>query len=185
MTQRKLFTLLAVALSCAFATALAAQTPWIHVEVEELGDEENHVKVNLPLAVVQIAAEAAPGKVLSNGRLDLGHLDEDIEIEDIRRMWQALADTGDGDIVSIENRNQTVRIRREGEQVIIDVTEVENSSEILIRVPVAVVDALLSGDGDELDVRAALEELRDSQPGEIVTVDDEETRVRIWIDERD
>ena len=51
-----------------------------------------------------------------------------------------------------------------------------------IEVPVTLVDALLGGRSDRLDLKAALAELTDER-GDIVTVRDGEKRVRVWIDE--
>ena len=181
MVQKLSFTLLSVAL----AASLSAQTPWIHVEVDEVGEDDTHVKVNFPLSVIEIAAEAAPEKILSHGRLDLDHLDKDIEVEDVRRMWAELRDAGDGELVSVESDDETVEIRRDGDQVVVEVNEGEGGDKVRIHIPVTVVGALLSGEGDELDVRAAIEELKKSKRGEVVMVDDGETKVRIWIDERD
>jgi hypothetical protein len=44
------------------------------------------------------------------------------------------------------------------------------------------VDALLSAPGDELNVRAAMAELR-KMKGEIVRVKDKDSTVNVWIDE--
>ena len=49
------------ALALAVATPLFAQTPWIHVEVIETGEDDTRVNVNLPLSVVQVALDAAWG----------------------------------------------------------------------------------------------------------------------------
>ena len=54
--------------------------------------------------------------------------------------------------------------------------------EVQIRVPVRVVDALLSGAGETLDVRAAIQELA-SLRGEMVQVIQPDARIRVWIDE--
>ena len=54
--------------------------------------------------------------------------------------------------------------------------------EVQIRVPVRVVDALLSGTGETLDVRAAIQELA-SLRGEMVQVIQPDSRIRVWIDE--
>ena len=54
--------------------------------------------------------------------------------------------------------------------------------EVQVRVPVRVVDALLSGAGETLDVRAAIQELS-SLRGEMVQVIHPEARIRVWIDE--
>ena len=45
-----------------------------------------------------------------------------------------------------------------------------------------VVDALLAGSGDELDIKGALVAMQKQNAGEILTVNDNETQVRIWID---
>lgn len=54
--------------------------------------------------------------------------------------------------------------------------------EVQIRVPVSVVDALLAGDGETLDVRAAIQELS-ALRGEMVQVIQPDARIRVWIDE--
>lgn len=168
------------------ASALMAQSPWIHVEVDEGGDGDTHVNVNLPLSVVQVALEAAPEKIIEDGQLHLGHVDHDLEIEDLRRMWEELRNAGDAEFVSVEGDDENVKIRREGDFIRIDVDErgTDSSDEVHIEVPVTVVDALFSGEGDELNIERALQELS-SQRGDIVRVDDGETKVRIWIDEKD
>jgi hypothetical protein len=51
-----------------------------------------------------------------------------------------------------------------------------------VEIPVDVVDALLSGPGDELDVRAALGQLQ-KRRGDVVRVNDEHSTVRVWISE--
>ena len=51
-----------------------------------------------------------------------------------------------------------------------------------MRLPVAVVDALLSGDGDTLDLRAAVEQLGRLR-GDIVRVREDDRSIRVWIDE--
>ena len=58
----------------------------------------------------------------------------------------------------------------------------DGDKQVRIEVPVTLVDALLSGEGDRLDLQAALAELTEER-GDIITVRDGETRVRVWIDE--
>jgi hypothetical protein len=46
-----------------------------------------------------------------------------------------------------------------------------------------VVDALLSGEGEQINIRAALDEMiRSATDGEIVFIEDGDTTVRIWIE---
>jgi len=53
---------------------------------------------------------------------------------------------------------------------------------VSVELPVAAVDALFAGDGEDLDLKGALDEIRKVR-GDVVQVDDGESRVRIWIDE--
>src|SRR2546428_10115 len=53
-----------------------------------------------------------------------------------------------------------------------------------VRVPMTVVAALLSGGKDELDLVAALQALGDHPDTELVTVEDGENTVRVWLDSK-
>jgi len=57
------------------------------------------------------------------------------------------------------------------------------AEEVRVEVPVSLVDALLSGEGDEVNVQAAVAELQ-KRRGDIVRVHDGDSNVRIWIDEQ-
>ncbi len=177
--------LLAASLTLAFTAApLQAQSPWIHIEVDENDADESHVKVNLPLSVVQIALEAAPEKIVDDGRIRMRHFDEDLDVDDLRRMWNELRSATESDWVSVQERDETVSIRREGDQVLVEVDDRKDKDSVRLQLPVAVVDALFSGDGEELNLKEAIAALK-SLRGDIVRVDNGETKVRIWIDEKD
>ena len=176
--------LIAVAALLLMTSPILAQTPWVHVEVEEGGDGDTHVKVNLPLSVVQVALEAAPEKFLEDGKIHLHKMDHDLDVEDLRKIWAELRAAGDAEFVSVEGDDETVHISRQGDliRIVVDAREEGRSEQVRVEVPVAVIDALFSGDDESLNLRDALEELK-TQRGDIVRVDDGETRVRIWIDE--
>ncbi len=55
--------------------------------------------------------------------------------------------------------------------------------DVRVELPVAVVDALLAGEGEQWNVRAAVAELQ-KRRGDIVRVNDPDSQVRIWIDEQ-
>jgi hypothetical protein len=180
---------LALALAGVGAAALAgspaaaeAPSPWVHIRVEEPG-RDSKVSVNLPLSVVHAALKAAPEHVASHGRIHLGIGHEGLSIADFRRLWSELKAAGDADLVQVEQADENVTIARKGELVQVHVQKPKGDEEVWIEVPVSLVDALLATDGDELDVRGALEQLKDRR-GEIVRVKDKDSSVRIWIDER-
>lgn len=176
-----IFAVLATVLS--ITPLLAQSSPWIHIEVNETEESDSQVKVNLPLSVVEIALEAAPEKVLEERHIHMSHVDDDLEVEDLRRMWQELRKAGDAEIVSVQKKDQKVSIRRQGERVLIDVDDRREGDKVNVQVPVDVVDALFSGEGNELNIKDAVSKLK-SHRGDVVRVDGNDAKVRIWIDER-
>jgi len=177
---------IAVATLLWMTSPILAQTPWVHVEVEEGGDDNTHVKVNLPLSVVRVALEAAPKKFLEDGKIHLHDMGHDIAVEDVRKIWAELRAAGDAEFVSIEGDDKTVRVSREGDliRIVVEGREEGNAKHVRVEVPVAVLDALFSGEGESLNLSDALEELK-SVRGDIVRIDGGagETKVRVWIDE--
>jgi len=89
---------------------------------------------------------------------------------------------GDAEFVTVDHEGETVKIYRKGDRVFANVEAEGGTEKVRLEVPVAVVDALLSGSGDKLDIDAALTQLQKMDAGEILRVDDEEDQVRIWID---
>jgi hypothetical protein len=169
------------ALAVSIGTALAADR-WIHVSVDEKGSDGQRVRVNVPLSVVEKIIPQIQDEHMSEGKLHLG--DEEFDKVDLKAMWNALKETGDAEFVTIEGADQNVRVAREGDYFVVKVRESgEKRSTVDARLPLDVVDALMTGDGDELDLSAALRVLSRHE-GDLVTVNDEDSHVRIWIDGR-
>ena len=163
------------------AAAQETARPWIHIHVTDQGEKAANVQVNLPLSVVEIGLSAAPDKVVEKGRLKLKNAN--LNVEDLRLMWQDLREVGDAEFVSVEDKDQHVRISRRGNTLHINVDDQTGQNEkVRIEIPIEVVDALFDGEGDELNLRGAIRR-RGTQRGEIVRVDDGDKKIRIWIDE--
>jgi len=160
--------------------AAHAETPWIHVRVEE-PEKQTKVAVNLPLSVVEVALEAAPEMIESHGKVKFGEK-HGMKLEDVRKIWAELAAVGDAELVSVEDKDQTVKVWRKADQVHVRV-EKAGKEEVRVEVPVSLVDALLSGEGDTVNIKAAVAELQKKR-GDIVTVSEPDTTVRVWIDEQ-
>lgn len=158
-------------------------SPWLHIRVEE-SNRASKVHVNLPLSVVQAALAVAPDRIVSRGqiRLDVGRR-HDLSVADLRRMWTELRAAGDADIVTVDNEDETVSVSQAGSLVRVQVKEKKGTETVHVEVPARVVDALLAGEGDELDIRGAMAELHKVR-GDVVRVTDKDSTVRIWIDER-
>ena len=180
---RRLFALSAVAVllsASAIPTAAQQAKPWIHVNVTD-GSDGNNVRVNLPLSVIGVALEVAPEKVFEKGKLKLKNAD--VSIADLRKLWTELRSSGDASLLEVDGKDGTVRIIREADLVIIKVDESKDKNkQVRVELPIKVVDALLQGEGDELNLRGAIEQLQ-GQRGDIVRVKDGDSNVHIWIDE--
>jgi hypothetical protein len=155
-------------------------SPWIHVRVEEVKDQSK-VSVNLPLSVVEVALEAAPEIIESHGKIHLGE-HEKIKVQTLRKIWAELAAVGDTDLVTVESAEENVKISRKGDLVRIFVDN-KGQETVRVEIPVSLVDAALAGEGDEINIKAAIAALK-HQRGDIVTVTEPDTTVRIWIDEQ-
>jgi len=94
--------------------------------------------------------------------------------------------------VSVESEDENVKVMRKGDlvQVFVDKKakpgkdgKASKGEEVRVEVPVSLVDALLSGEGEEANIQAAVAELQ-KRRGDIVRVRDDDSNVRVWIDEQ-
>ena len=176
---------------------------WLHIRVEE-AQKASKVHVNLPMTVVEAVLKATPDIIEEHGKLNLGG-HHGMKPADFRRIWKQLAAVGDAEFVSVESDDENVRVQRKGDLVLVyadhkamarkaeaekaekpEKTESkggESPGQVRLEVPVSLVDALLSGEGDEMNIQAAVAEIQ-KRRGDIVRVHDADSDVRIWIDEQ-
>jgi len=177
----------ALALVAPFHAAAQSGAPWIHVQVTESGEKAESVHVNLPLSLARVALQVAPKKMTE--KFTEGLAEHDLKLADIRALWEEVKRTGDAEFVTVESDDETVKVARDGNRIRVFVESFgkdegdEAKETVQVEIPIEVVDALLSGEGDELNLEAAVARLGE-QRGEIVNVKDGESRVRVWIDER-
>jgi hypothetical protein len=90
------------------------------------------------------------------------------------------------EFVTVESDDAKVRIAKSGHFLLANVDPTDNGheSKVQVRVPLEVVDALLDAPEGELNVKGALQALAAEHTGDLVTVSDGSSKVRIWIDER-
>jgi hypothetical protein len=180
--MKKAFTLLALGLVIAsVSSSLVAQKkdPWFHVEVKENKAEPEYVKVNLPMSMVDVALNVIKDKKFNKGHFKLPT--DEVSIADMRKIWSELRKAGNAEFVTVEKKDETVRVAKDGNYVLVKITE-NKKQKVDLKVPVSVVDAVLAGSGDELDIKGALLAMQKQNAGEILTVNDNQTQVRVWID---
>ena len=163
-------------------TSAAAADQWIHVKVENDRDEE-FVTINLPFSLLGAAVAMIPEEVRHDGEVAIDDLDMDWH--ELMDLWREIKEAPEATFVTVETRDEHVFVRKEGDFLVVRTTEhTEHGTEVNARLPLTVVDALLSGPEGTFDFQAALTALADFGPGELVTVRDGSETVRVWIDDR-
>jgi hypothetical protein len=183
---------LAVSVAVAAPAAKSASSPssnkWLHVRVEDgEGAKAERVHVNVPLSLAEAVIPAINVDNFRNGKIhvDLDGSDNHLQDVDIRKILEALRDTKDGNFVTVEGAGDNVQVAKQGGYLVAKVREgKEGGSKVDARIPFEVVDALLSGDKDELNLAAAVRALGEHGDGVLVTVDDQKSKVRIWVDSK-
>lgn len=178
---------LAILLMGTGAKAHAKDNLWVHVSVDGGSDETERVRVNLPLDLVSSVLPLIEQDEFHHGRV---HFDnEDLDREQLVAILRAVSEADDGEYVTIEDEDDVVRVAKKDDVLTVNVQERDRhgneGDHVDIQVPMKVVQALISGDEDELDVMAAVEALGKEKKGTLVTVnDDDGTLVKVWIDGR-
>ncbi len=177
---KSLFVLLTI-LVLAASPSLASDR-WFHVRVEE-GDGAN-VSVNLPLSLVEMAFEMIPEEISEEVSQDV-HVelnDAGFNVEQLRRLWEEVRYGQDATFLTVEEDDHTIQVRKEGDFFIAETIGNSSDTQIDVRFPLQVVDALFSGGEGRLDFAAAIRALADYGEGDMVTVRENDSTVRVWVD---
>jgi hypothetical protein len=165
---------------------------WLHIRVVNSDVKAQTVRINVPLELAENVLPAISKERLHNGKIKIeqAHL-EDV---DVRAIMAAVRDAKDGQYVTVTGADQDVRVAKQGGHLLVHVEDKNsdhkygktghkaNSSEVEVKIPMRVVDALLSAGKDELDVVAALHALAAQGDTELVSVKSDDSTVRIWLD---
>ncbi len=157
---------------------------WLHVRVSNPGKNEETVRVNVPL---ELAEKVLP--TINKDRLHSGKVrfdDIDCHGVDLRALVDAVRTSKDGEFVTVQNKDSNVRVAKQNGYLFVHVFEKNRpkKSQVEVKVPMKVVDALFSAGKDELDLVAALHALSSQGDTELVSVKDEENTVRVWLDSK-
>ncbi len=157
---------------------------WLHVRVTNPGKNEETVRVNVPL---ELAEKVLP--TINKDRLHSGKVrfdDIDCHGVDLRALVDAVRTSKDGEFVTVQSKDSDVRVAKQNGYLFVHVFEKNRpkKSQVEVKVPMKVVDALFSAGKDELDLVAALHALSAQGDTELVSVKDEENTVRVWLDSK-
>jgi hypothetical protein len=178
---------------------------WLHVRVIDSNHKGETVRVNVPLEMAEKVLPAINKDRLRNGKVQINHFDT--EGIDLKALLEAVRSSKDGEYVTVQSNENDVRVAKQAGYMVVHVTEkgfrssqsakdkadksdksADKSyerSRVDVKVPMKVVEALLSAGKDELDVLAALRAL--SAHGgdtELVSVKSDDSTVRVWLDSK-
>ena len=158
---------------------------WLHVRVICTDGRGETVRVNVPLELAEKVLPAVNHDRLHNGKVRIDS--SDMNDVDLRALLDAVRTAKDGEYVTVQGDDNDVRVAREANHLLIHVLEKGGSkkSQVEVKVPMKVIDALLSTGKDELDLVAALHALGAQGDTELVSVKDRESTVKVWLDSKD
>ena len=169
------------------ASGSAKAERWLHVRIVNSDSKAETVRVNVPLELAESVLPTINKEHLHNGKvtIDQAHMDD----VDLHALMNAVRTAKDGEYVTVQGTDQEVRVAKEGGRLLVhvkDKTRGEHSkhSEVEIKIPMHVIDALFSAGKNELDVVAALHALAAQGDTELVSVKDADSTIRVWLDSK-
>lgn len=152
---------------------------WMRVEVSKEGAENPKVKVNLPLSLIEVVVDSI------DKREFMAQIEEGHPSLDIPKLWRSLRKMEGEDFLTVETDNEAVRVWKQDDLFRISVREGGASEPtIQVKIPLAIMDYLFESKSDELSFENLVNQLRGHLPLTLVTVDKDDERVRIWLEER-
>jgi len=183
--MNKSFRYSSVILATAMLTGVAlASDQWLHVRVEEHGRGAERVHLNIPLSVVEAMLPHLEIDDLDRGTLRVDPSDLDLDGLDLKEIVTAMSEGPDADYVTVNKDDEHVRVSKKGGYVVV-VAEDRGccgNERVNVRIPLAVVDALVGDGRGELDLLAGLRALSAFEGEELVKVESDDESIRIWID---
>jgi hypothetical protein len=171
---------------CLLATAVfgAPAEKYLHVRVTSGADKEV-VSVNVPLSLAEKVVPAINHGKLNQGKVTIDNAD--MKDVDLRAILDAVKNSPDGEYVTIQGKDQDVRVAKSKGNLVVHVTDKSSGKEkggskVDVIIPMSVVNALMPSDKHEIDLVAAIHALSDSGEKLMVTVHDADDDVKVWVD---
>ena len=176
--MKKLLGCLVLAGVAGVTAAATSDDRWIHIRVDDADGAKGRVDIQVPIALV---SSLLPVLKQAHGHGSI-HVDGDaVDLEEIRGYWSAVRSAKDGEYVTVRDADSDVRVSKRGGYFLVNVDDKGGRSRVRMKLPLPLVDAVLNG-RDSINFEALGGALAQAPPGEILTVDDEDSHVRIWID---
>jgi hypothetical protein len=181
--MKKLIAVLVVMFAVAASVMAAPPDRWIHISVVSADAKDETVRINVPMSFAEKVLPAVCAEKMHQGKLKLEGKFNDV---DLRTIFDAVRSAPDNEFVTVEKRDESVRVAKSGGNLLIKVHEKHgkhgDNEKVEVKIPLSVVQALLSGKDDELDVAAGIRALAALGDVELINVNDDSQTVHIWTD---
>jgi len=176
--------MLAAGIMALGGSAMAAPAEkYLHVNVED-PTSGGSVNVNVTLSMAERILPAINNHDLHDGKVSIHNAE--MNGVDVQALLDAVRTAPDNEFVTVKDKDSDVRVAKANGNIIVHVIDKKNKKQTVdVTVPLKVVDALFStAKNDELDIAAALRALSDAGDVLLVTVQDSNEKVRVWVDSR-
>lgn len=177
MRHRILLPALCIAL---LAAPVAAADLFFHLRVDERDGGTTRVRINVPVSLLEAALPLIPERHEIHG----SHIEvngREFHAAELREALAAVRKSAENTPVTVALDDENAVFYRKADVVFIDVTHSDGERGV-IRMPFDLAEALVAGDGNEVDVRAAARVLIRRGEGELMTVMTDDAAVRMWVD---
>jgi hypothetical protein len=164
------------------ARSSANRPRFLRMEVDDLRhpNSRQRVTVTVPYFFIGNALRfAALGRM--HRELDV-HWNEEIDAAELQKLWEDLKAAPEGEEVIREHDEQVVKLKRQGETIVLDYAyESGRGENVTVRFPARLMEAAVT-DGRDFDVDALIAELRAAKVGDLVEVSSEDAHVKVWLE---
>jgi hypothetical protein len=155
---------------------MLASQHWLMVKVDTTGPDEVHLIVPVPVGLLQAGVVFMPEEAR---RVKIDKQDLPIDVQDLRRLAEALEQAPDGVYVKVTSPRENVRIEKKGGNLNIFVKTEQEKVEMCL--PIAFLKGCLDGmDKDGFNTSAAIDALSELRHTKIVDVDAPDAKVSIY-----
>lgn len=175
---------LGIATACLapWAGPAAGGVRWLHVHVDETGEDGKQVRVNVPASMVEALTPELKKHIKDDSKFSVGRCE--LTSSEYRDAIRTLGRSRVGHVVQKREKGHRVVLKRHGDDLHVEGFEERNGDlRTRARMPWDVAQALAAGSGEQLDVAGALRKFVSGGDREIAVTDHDGTKVRIWVDE--
>lgn len=157
---------------------------WLHVRVVSQNAKGETVRVNVPLELAEKVLPAIDQDRLHDGKIRITRAE--CKGVDLRALLDAVRTSKDGEFVTVQKKDAEIRVAKRDGQFLVHILDKNKpkESQVEVKIPMKVVEAMISGDKDELDLLAGLHALSAQGDTELVSVKGDDSTIRVWLDSK-